>query len=184
MQKPIPGFPGYEITDDGRVWSCPRQDISGHRRRGKWLKSTLNRKEYLCVVLSREGAHYTRSVHRLVLEAFIGPCPSGMQACHSPDRTRTNNRLANLRWGTQCDNAQDAVRDGTSSGFQSKGRTDLGGEANGSAKLTDIDVHQIATRYTTGSAPTLAKEYGVSRSVIWNIARHKSWKHLWAEIAA
>lgn len=42
-------------------------------------------------------------VHRLVLEAFTGPCPKGMECLHADDDP-TNNHLTNLRWGTHSDN--------------------------------------------------------------------------------
>src|SRR5699024_6464865 len=50
-------------------------------------------------------------VHRLVLEAFVGPCPDGMEACHWDD-DKTNNHVSNLRWATQSDNMHDRVRNG------------------------------------------------------------------------
>lgn len=37
------------------------------------------------------------SVHRLVLLAFVGPCPPGCEADHV-NRDRSDNRLVNLRW--------------------------------------------------------------------------------------
>jgi hypothetical protein len=56
------------------------------------------------------GRYRTHKVHRLVLEAFVGPCPDGMECLHSPDATRTNNRLDNLRWGTHQDNVDEVER--------------------------------------------------------------------------
>jgi len=50
-------------------------------------------------------------VHRLVLEAFAGPCPDGMEACHG-DGDPTNNRRLNLRWDTRSSNQLDTVRHG------------------------------------------------------------------------
>jgi hypothetical protein len=47
----------------------------------------------------------------LVLEAFAGPRPDGMDALHRDDNP-TNNRFDNLRWGTRSDNLFDAVRNG------------------------------------------------------------------------
>lgn len=50
--------------------------------------------------------------HRLVLEAFVGPCPEGMQACHN-DGDRMNTRVGNLRWDTPKANSADRWRHGT-----------------------------------------------------------------------
>lgn len=50
-------------------------------------------------------------IHRLVLEAFVGPCPDGMEALHS-DGNKTNNNVDNLRWGTPSENNRDIVKHG------------------------------------------------------------------------
>jgi hypothetical protein len=47
----------------------------------------------------------------LVLEAFVGPCPDGLEACHWDDDP-TNNRLSNLRWDTSIANKRDMARNG------------------------------------------------------------------------
>ncbi len=39
------------------------------------------------------------SVHRLVLETFVGPCPEG-KTCDHKNRVRDDNRIENLRWAT------------------------------------------------------------------------------------
>src|SRR5699024_9822191 len=51
-------------------------------------------------------------VHSLVAESFIGARPEGMEVCHS-DGNKTNNHVANLRFGTSSDNELDKVRHGT-----------------------------------------------------------------------
>lgn len=53
-----------------------------------------------------------RSLHRLVLEAFAGPFPAGMEGCHS-DGNPLNNAASNLRWDTRSANQKDAVRQKT-----------------------------------------------------------------------
>jgi hypothetical protein len=49
-----------------------------------------------------------RQVHRLVLEAFVGPCPDGMECCHE-DGDSTNNRVDNLRWDTHEANVRERL---------------------------------------------------------------------------
>jgi len=69
--------------------------------------------KYPCIGLSKNGIVKTFSVHRLVLEAFIGPCPKGLQCCHGHSGS-ANNRLLNLSWGTQeKNNGEDKQRDNT-----------------------------------------------------------------------
>lgn len=66
----------------------------------------------LSVVLNREGRRRTRLIHQLVLEAFVGPRPNGMEGCHN-DGICTNNVWTNLRWDTRAGNAADTKRHGT-----------------------------------------------------------------------
>lgn len=51
-------------------------------------------------------------MHRLVLSAFVGPAPEGMEALHR-DGSRANNRIANLAWGTHAQNQRDQLAHGT-----------------------------------------------------------------------
>lgn len=97
-QRPQPGPCCYAIrsTVTGRMLS--------QGRHGK-------NKAHRIVSLCRDGKGHSRLVHHLVLEAFFGPCPPGMQACHYDD-VGSNNNLANLRWDTQSANTFDSYRNG------------------------------------------------------------------------
>lgn len=112
--KPIPGYEGsYEVSNQGRVRSLERIDSGGNHRRGKILSPRKNPyRGHLAVLLYKEDRRASQLVHRLVLEAFIGPCPEGMESCHWND-VSDDNRLVNLRWGTRSDNRKDSVRNGT-----------------------------------------------------------------------
>ncbi len=54
-------------------------------------------------------------VHQLVLGAFVGPCPIGME-CRHLDGNPSNNFLSNLRWGTHLENMEDMRRHGSLDG--------------------------------------------------------------------
>lgn len=116
--RAIPEFEGaYEVSDQGRVRSLDREftDNRGYRQRvaGCVLKQRLDRRGgYLRLNLYKNSKRYTRLVHRLILTAFMGPCPPGMEACHG-DAVRHNNDLSNLRWDTKESNASDQKRHGT-----------------------------------------------------------------------
>lgn len=115
---PIPGFEQYSVSDRGRVRSEPRDhiDIRGGKRHcdGRVLSQHPNSQGYPHVNLHprgrwRETTRY--KVHRLVLSAFVGPCPEGMEVLHYDDDP-SNNRLENLRYGTRTENIYDAFRNG------------------------------------------------------------------------
>lgn len=111
--SPIPEWDGwYEASDCGRVRSIPRvvHLRSGHSRtyRSRLLTPDYSKRDYPRVCLRRNGAGSWRYVHRLVLSAFRGPAPVGMNGCHS-DGNPANCHLSNLRWDTQTNNLLDAV---------------------------------------------------------------------------
>ena len=111
--KPIPGYEGsYEVSDIGRVRSLNRLDSRGRRRDGRLMKQTAAKSGHRFVSLCIDGVRRRWGVHTLVLEAFVGPRPTLHDSCHWNDDP-TDNRLANLRWGTRSENRLDCVRNGT-----------------------------------------------------------------------
>lgn len=115
---PVVGYEGtYQVSDHGRVLSESRQvrrsNMTTALLRPKILTPSKTPKGYLVVGLVQSGGRSVkRRVHRLVLEAFVGPCPLGQEGCHKHGDP-SNNRLENLYWGTKPENAQDQVRHGT-----------------------------------------------------------------------
>jgi len=67
---------------------------------------------YMTVTLSDNGKQKKRLVHKLVLEAFVGPCPEGMQTRHLKN-DKLNNRLDNLKWGTLQEQVEDRKKHGS-----------------------------------------------------------------------
>lgn len=116
--RPVPGYEGlYQVSDQGRMWSEPRwidRRIRGwFFLTGRVLKPLFDPYGYPKYSLSKDGVQRQYKAHTLVLTAFVGPCPPGMEGCHDPDRNPTNNHLANLRWDTHGNNLRDKVRHGT-----------------------------------------------------------------------
>jgi hypothetical protein len=161
--KEIPEFPNYCVTEDGRVWS---------ERRKSWLALCDNGDGYLYVCLRNNGQAKRNYAHRLVLQAFIGPCPRGME-CRHLDGDPANNRLSNLKWGTSSENHKDAVRHGTSPFGK--------GKNNAQVKLTEEQVRLIFNAYHDGAynRQELADYFEVSWSQVNRIVKKKRWGHLW-----
>ncbi len=169
--KAIPDFPGYEVSDHGRVRSFWRQ---GRKRRGlmdtpqKILRPFPKKDGYLGVCLFKNGKVFILRIHRLVLLAFVGPCPLGMQSCHA-DGTRTNNFLKNLRWDTPLGNGADAKKHGSHKGMK-----------NGQAKLTESQVKEIRALYSNEGykQKNLGEMFSVCPQNICQIVNCQSWKHV------
>ena len=119
---PVVGFEGiYEVSDHGNVRSLDRFIANplptGVMRRqfitGKQLKPGLAKSGAYPYVNLSKGYKDQKSkhVHRLVMDAFVGPRPTGMHVRHL-DGNPTNNKLSNLTYGTPSENGRDAVRHG------------------------------------------------------------------------
>ena len=166
----------YEVSDHGSVRTVSHVVIRSNGRRltvrGKMLNPYDSGSGPMVCIASPNGDRREHYVRRLVLEAFVGPAPEGMEACHFPDRDPWNNRLKNLRWDTKKGNSRDKVLHGTV--FVASG------ELNGESKLTSEQVVQIRIMYATGKylQSELASEFGVVQVRISGIVSGKSWKHI------
>lgn len=113
--RPVVGYDGYyEVSSQGRVRSLDRLVTFGTRQRqviGRVLKPGKTIHGVYFVNLSVDGLKQLSRVHRMVLEAFVGPCPEGMEGCHYND-DKSDNRLVNLRWDTHSANMHDRTRNG------------------------------------------------------------------------
>ena len=167
--KKIPKFPNYTITKNGEIYSIKTYKV--HK-----LRPGINSCGYLTVVLCSKGERYTRGVHRLVLETFVGPRPLHGIARHLNGNKR-DNRIENLCWGTRKENAQDSIRHGT---FRIP---NVRGSKVGSAKLTERDVRMIIYMYRTGLflQREIAKIYKLTQAGISRIILKKNWKHIWSK---
>lgn len=109
----VVGWEGlYEVSNKGKVKSLARIDRLGRQVYERILKKKLagSSGPRYAVQLHRDGITKQVYVHILMLEAFIGPRPTGLIACHKDDSPQ--NDLSNLRWDTYSGNAFDQVRNG------------------------------------------------------------------------
>lgn len=110
--------------------------------------------------------------HRLALEWAAGPCPSGLEACHSC-RNRHCVNPEHLRWDTRRANEADKVKDGT----------DSRGERCASSRLTEQMVQEIRSAAAAGeSQASLGRQYGVHSATVCLIVRRRTWKHLQSDV--
>lgn len=118
---PVPGYEGiYEVSDRGQVRSLDRDEVlTGPRpgvrhRRGRVLRQfTVKDSLYLYVHLSKDGRSQTRTVHSIVLEAFIGPRPPDQECRHGVGGPHDNRWPENICWGSKSQNTFDQVEHGT-----------------------------------------------------------------------
>lgn len=159
--KSIPGHSGYEVSDEGNVRSVDRV-VKGRRYRGKILSPCLSNRGKLVVTL---GRRCTRPVHLLVMLAFVGPLPRGMETCHNNDDPFDNN-LRNLRYDTRSGNIRDRS-------------WNLKVRKNGLLKLHPTEV--VLIRQTAKSSielivKNMSKRFGVTRECIRAILARRSWR--------
>jgi hypothetical protein len=164
--REIPGYPGYRVGDDGSVWS-----IRSRGSRGQWrLRMPQLNGGYRHVGLTAGKKCLTYRVHRLVLLAFVGPCPAGKVGCHN-NGNKEDNRLANLRWDTQASNLKDKELHGTAH----LGR----GENQHLSRLKEKDVPMIREMIARGITQTsIARRFFVSVSAIHQLKIRKTWAHV------
>jgi hypothetical protein len=98
------------VSSRGQVKSVPRVLADGREHGGALLTQTPDRDGYLTVHLRDGGRERRAPVHVLVLEAFRGPRPDGMEGCHGPQGQLVND-LDHLRWDTPEGNVRDRLRE-------------------------------------------------------------------------
>jgi hypothetical protein len=170
--KPVAGHDGYEVSNLGRVRSLDREWRQGskwgttytYRKKGKMLRPGSASNDYPTVSIGRRN---TRTVHSLVAEAFIGPCPAGQEVRHK-DGDRANPRDSNLCYGTRLDNIKDAQRHGTA----------CRGSNHPAATIDEKEAKAILDARGTAPARELARRFGVTINVVYLIHARQSWRHV------
>lgn len=165
----IPRYKGlYSVTKDGQVWSLlgllPREILSSPNVVSGYPTVTLTGPE--------KGARTTHTVHSLIMEAYVGPRPEGMEVCHN-NGDPADCRLANLRYDTPLENKADMVRHGRSN------RGDRSPMAKIDSKMARmIKIHLLQMTGVRGEQRSLARRLGVSEQLICDIKMGRRWDHV------
>lgn len=176
-----PSFPGYWITSSGRVMAPS----------GKILRTRVNNLGYvkaagICFVNDRRRYKKSQSVHRLVMDAWTGPCPSGQEVDHI-DHDKQNNRLDNLRYITHRENiihAHEAGRFPEQRPWMigrvlSQETKDKMSQAKLGAKhwrSVKPNAEEIISRHSAGeTTQAIADSMGLKRTVVGDILRGTHW---------
>jgi hypothetical protein len=123
---------------------------------------------YLLVNLRKDRRERSMKVHTLMLLTFVGPRPDGME-CRHRNGDRTDNRLANLSWGTPRENADDRVLHGTVAR----------GERIANSVLSVQKVRQIRRWAAAGQTQTeIARRLGVHRATVGDVVAGRQWAHV------
>lgn len=166
--KAVVGCEGsYEVSNLGQVRSLARCVRLVTRQAGETTRLVPPRilrpgrtwSGHVSVALGRGNS---KQVHRLVAEAFLGPCPDGCEVLHR-NGIPSDNRVDNLRWGTRSENLIDV--------FYQKGR-----------RLTREQVLHLRTRqregFWLGEKKHLAYKWGISPSGISDVLAGRAYSHV------
>lgn len=171
--RTIPDFPDYQASNRGQIRrATPPRDGRAPTRPLPYeitpKKNAATGYMHVSVFCREKNKRVTKTIHRLVLSAFLGPCPEGKYGLHK-DGDRKNNNIANLRWGTPLDNSDDAKKHGTWA---------HGGMLPHSKLTTEIVKDIRARDISRGDLGKIAKEFNVSKSVICEALSGKTWAHV------
>jgi hypothetical protein len=157
---PVVGWEGvYEVSDLGRL-----KRVGAHRT-GRWpvghiLSGNALRLGYVSHHLTLGARKQTVRVHRVVMAAFVSPCPEGHSVNHL-NGVKTDNRLVNLEYATPDQQAQHAQATGLV-----KRRT---GEAHPNCEWSAADIASWGARYAAGeTGHAIAADVGASRSTVYD----------------
>jgi len=160
----------YEVSSLGRVRRAKNSGYRNAWKAGRFL-SLNSRSKYghVRVNLYKQNTMHATHVHTIVAIAFIGPKPTPTHEVRHLNGDATDNRAANLAWGSSKDNTNDSRKHGTF----------VEGEKHPHAKITEEQVKKIrALRKQGYTTVDLAKMFGVGRQRIGKICRRLAWKHV------
>lgn len=175
--RDIPGYKGrYQVSDAGQVRRI--ESLKGHPA-GEF-KTKPNQTGYVIVCLTTSGKKKYMHAHRLVMLAFVGECPKGIDVNHK-NGIRHDNRLENLEYVTRSENMQHAINVlGSRTGnYLGKPNLKSRGELHGNASLDEKTVRKIREMVAAGMMQKdMMHLFGATQQNISAIVNRKTWKHI------
>jgi len=170
--KDVVGYIGlYMVSSHGRIKSLKKIYGNNGYYQEKILKPGKLKSGHLFVYLYNNKKQKSAYIHRLVLEAFVGPCPPGMESCHN-NGNKENNFIGNLRYDTHKNNNRDKNKHGT--------MPDQRGSKNGNSLAKDCQVKEIKILLTEGklNIREISEKCKISIHIVKDIKRNRTWKHI------
>lgn len=154
--KDIPGYEGkYQASSFGRIRNYKDRVLLPWKYKGYLYVDLLDRS--------------LRS-HRLIAKAFI-PNPLSKPQVNHKNGIKDDNRVENLEW---CTNSENAIH-----AYRILKKKKLVGEANPISKLTDKLVLAIRQRHTEcNNIAVVAREFKITIQGAWGIIKRKQWTHI------
>ena len=100
--KPIPNYPKYSVTKDGKVWS---------HKNNKFLKPNTTKLGYEYINLINENGAISKTIHRIVALVFIKNIYNKKEVNHI-NGIKTDNRVENLEWCSRGENIKHSYKNG------------------------------------------------------------------------
>lgn len=170
--KPVVGFEDrYLVSSLGRVKALARRGVDTMGRTYEkperlMVMQTVHRGYQIVGLTPERGISHPHKAHHLVLNAFSG-LRGEAQECRHLNGDPSDNRLANLIWGSKQENADDKRAHGTM----------MDGRTHPLAKLDTAKVVSIREMWAAGeSCSTIAKEFGISTTTALQAAHGQRWK--------
>lgn len=155
----IPGYPGYFVSRDGKVYS---------NKSGDWKlkRISLSNTNRFRVRLRGKLKYKWIQVNRLVAMVYI-PNPNNHPIVMHLDNNPHNNRVENLKWGTQSENIQQAYNENRAVAPQclrSRGENHPGSKISNKIRYTIVRLY-----YKGILCKDLAKKFSLSKRHITKI---------------
>ena len=151
----------YQVSNTGLVKNALKNNL---------ISSIKNNRGYLGVVLTHNGKHYGRVVHKLLAWTFI-PNPENKPTVNHIDGNKLNNHMSNLEWATHSENRQHAW----DTGLIQKGPR----ENPETSKIYSPElIHRVCKLLEEGMGDSeISKILGISKGFAQDIKCGRIWTH-------